>query len=168
MINFLSSAGMRMFSPKIRIFYYIKKYKYRLYFVWYIISYFFNFPWLFKDSLNTLALLKIKLFWKKVYDVIICVHDFTSKILSGDSNYILDVVKCAKFGDCSISMRCYRNLNFIKIWPEKTLFWGMVLVEVQWFGTYNRYSLEILRQHEKRVKNKSQKILTANSYVCRS
>ena len=29
---------------------------------------------------------------KKVYDVIISVHDITNKILSRDSNYIVDVV----------------------------------------------------------------------------
>ena len=35
-------------------------------------------------------------------------------------------------------------------------------------GTGTRYSLEILHQGGKRVKTKSQKVLGANSYVCRS
>ena len=35
---------------------------------------------------------KIKVFWIKVYDVIISVYDITNKILSRDSNYIVDVV----------------------------------------------------------------------------
>ena len=32
------------------------------------------------------VLLKIKVFWKNGYDVIICVHDVINKILSRDSN----------------------------------------------------------------------------------
>ena len=53
----------------------------------------------------TQALLKIKVFWNKGYDVIIPVDDVTSKILSHDSNYIVDVFMWPKFGNCSISMR---------------------------------------------------------------
>ena len=48
---------------------------------------------------------KIKVFWKKGYDVIIFVNDVTNKILSCDSNYILDVVTWPKFGNSIISMR---------------------------------------------------------------
>ena len=43
-------------------------------------------------KLVTLGLLKIKLFRKKDYDVIILAHDVTNKILSRDSNYIVNVV----------------------------------------------------------------------------
>ena len=53
----------------------------------------------------TLGLIKIKLFWNQVYDVIISVHDVTVKILSRDSNYIVDVVMWPKFDNSSISMR---------------------------------------------------------------
>ena len=53
----------------------------------------------------TSGLLKIKVFWNKGYDVIISVHDVTNKILSRDSNYIIDVVMWPKFGNCSVSMR---------------------------------------------------------------
>ena len=35
----------------------------------------------------------------------IYVNDVTNKILSSDSNYIVDVVMWPKFGNCSISMR---------------------------------------------------------------
>ena len=38
------------------------------------------------------ALLKIKVFWNKVYYVIYSAYDVTNKILSYDSNYIMDVV----------------------------------------------------------------------------
>ena len=54
---------------------------------------------------NTLGFVKIKAFWNKGYDVIISVHDFTNKILSRDSNYIVDVVKWPKFDNSGISMR---------------------------------------------------------------
>ena len=38
-------------------------------------------------KMATPDLLAIKSFWRKVYDVIISVHDVTNKILSCDSNY---------------------------------------------------------------------------------
>ena len=43
-------------------------------------------------KISTSGLLKIKVFWNKGYDVIISAHDVTSKILSRDSNYIVDLV----------------------------------------------------------------------------
>ena len=56
-------------------------------------------------KMATLGLLKIKIFWYKGYDVIIFVYDVTNKILSRDSNYIIDVAMWQKFGNFSISMR---------------------------------------------------------------
>ena len=56
-------------------------------------------------KMATLGLLKIKIFWNKYYHVLIFVHDVTKKILSRDSNYIVDVVMWPKFGKSSISMR---------------------------------------------------------------
>ena len=56
-------------------------------------------------KMATLAFLKIKLLWNKGYGVIIPVHDVSNKILSRDSNYIVDVVMRPKFGNASISMR---------------------------------------------------------------
>ena len=49
--------------------------------------------------------LKIKVYWNKDYDFIISVHDVTNKILSRDSNYIVDLVIWPKFGNSSISVR---------------------------------------------------------------
>ena len=43
-------------------------------------------------KMANLGLLKIKVFWNKVYDVIISTHDVTNKILLCNSNYIVDVV----------------------------------------------------------------------------
>ena len=56
-------------------------------------------------KMATPGLLKTRVFWKKGYGVIICVHDVTNTFLSGDSNYIIDVAMWPKFGNCSISMR---------------------------------------------------------------
>ena len=56
-------------------------------------------------KMATLGLLILKLFWNNGYDVIIPVHDVIDKILSRDSNYIVDVVMRPKFCNSSISMR---------------------------------------------------------------
>ena len=55
-------------------------------------------------KIATQDLLKITVFWKKGYEVIIPVDDVT-KNLSRDSNYLLDVFMWKKFDNCSISMR---------------------------------------------------------------
>ena len=56
-------------------------------------------------KMATPGLLKITVFWNKDYDVIIPVNDVTNKILSRDSNYVVDVFMWPKFGNSSISMR---------------------------------------------------------------
>ena len=56
-------------------------------------------------KMATLGLLKIKIFWYKGYDVIIFVYDVTNKILSRDSNHIVNMVMWPKFGKSIISMR---------------------------------------------------------------
>ena len=53
----------------------------------------------------TLSLLKIKVFLNKGYDAIISIYDLNNKILSRDSNYIVDVVMWPKSGNSDISMR---------------------------------------------------------------
>ena len=59
---------------------------------------------LFWDSSHTLCLLKIKVFLSKRYDVLFYACKVTSKILSSDSNDIVDVVMWPKIGNSSISM----------------------------------------------------------------
>ena len=56
-------------------------------------------------KLATPAILKIRIFQEKGYDVIIIDYDVTNKILSCDSNSIVDVVMLPKFGNSSISVR---------------------------------------------------------------
>ena len=50
------------------------------------------------------GLRKIKVFWKKGYEVIVFVNDFTNKTLSRDSNYVVNVVMWPNFDNSSISM----------------------------------------------------------------
>ena len=53
-------------------------------------------------KMATLDLLKMKVFWNKDCDAIICVHDVTNKILSRDWNYIVIVVIWPKFGNSTL------------------------------------------------------------------
>ena len=53
------------------------------------------------------------------HNVIIYFHDVSNKILSRNSIYIVDFIKC---GNSSISMRKVYDQNLIKIWPEKPNF----------------------------------------------
>ena len=51
------------------------------------------------------GLLKISVFWSKVYDVIISVHDVGNKILSREWNSMIDVFVWPRFGSSSVSVR---------------------------------------------------------------
>ena len=106
----LEFADISIFLPEISKFCYIKKYRYRFHLDTYSLTLL-----TFLESLRiilikmvknlmmsakmaTPGLLKIKIFWKKAYDVIIFAHDVTSTILSGDLNYNVNVVMWPKFG----------------------------------------------------------------------
>ena len=56
-------------------------------------------------KLVTLGLLKIKVLWNKGYDVKISVYGVTSKTLSRDSNYFVDVVVWLEIANPTIFMR---------------------------------------------------------------
>ena len=56
-------------------------------------------------EMATPGLIKIRVFWKRGYDITISVHDVINKLLSHDSIQIIDVVMWLTFGNCSISMR---------------------------------------------------------------
>ena len=43
-------------------------------------------------KMTTPSFLKLRVFWKKGYNVIISVYDVINKFLSSNSNYIIDVV----------------------------------------------------------------------------
>ena len=59
-------------------------------------------------KMANLGLLKTEVFWNKGYDVIIYVFHVTNKILSSESNYVVNAViklQLRKFGNSNISMR---------------------------------------------------------------
>ena len=66
-------------------------------------------------KMATLAFSKIKVFWNKVYDVIIFVYDVAKQILSPDSSCIVDLIMWSKFGNSS-SLKATRNCFFHKWW----------------------------------------------------
>ena len=70
-------------------------------------------------KLPTSDLLKVKVFWNKSYDVIISIHDVTNKILSCNSNYIVDVVMWTKFDN---SMRKVIITSIFQGFDQKTAF----------------------------------------------
>ena len=56
-------------------------------------------------KMATPGLFKTMVSWNKGYDAIIPVNDVTDKILSRNSNYIVDMFMWLKFGNSSISMK---------------------------------------------------------------
>ena len=113
----------------------------------------FNFSWVFEHFFNksgysfddftkngSPGLLKIMVFWNKGYDVIILVDDVNRKILSRDSNYIVDVFMWPKFGNPSISMKFYISVEKVR------KFWGLIptFVEVWSFPCFFLASLGLL------------------------
>ena len=64
--------------------------------------------------------LKIKVFWNKGYDVKTFIHDVINKVLSRDSNHIVDEVNFYQSLITIAFLReSYHNFSFIKIWLEK-------------------------------------------------
>ena len=85
-------------------------------------------------KMATPGLLKIKVFRNKYYDVIVSFGDVINKVLSGDSNYIVDVFMWPKFGNCSISMREVITTSIYKDLTRKTVFLrsGLGLSSIIW------------------------------------
>ena len=98
-------------------FFYINKYRLRLLFntwcwilltffqIWKVVSISLVAILVRPAKLDTLGLLKIKLFSNKEYAVKISVHDITNNIWSSNTNYTVEKVMWPKFGKSSISMR---------------------------------------------------------------
>ena len=101
----------------------------------------------------------------KVYFVIYSVFGVTSKILSYYSNYIVDVVMWAKFGNSSICTREVIITSIFKmIWPEKTLFLrsGLGSSSIIWNGRHQVQTWNFTPVRQKSCNS------YVNSYVCRS
>ena len=106
------------------------------------------------SKLAAVGVLEIKLFRNKNYDVIISVHDVTKKILLSDPIYIEDIaVLWPIFGNSSISLREVIITSILSVFDKQNkFFWGVLLVQVQWFGTSTRKGLEILHQPKLTIK----------------
>ena len=116
-------------------------------------------------KLATLGFLKKQITWNKGYDVIISIHEVTNEILSRDSNYVVDVVTWPKFGNSTIFRTEVIITSILQRFHQKNQFFflgGVLLFQVQWFGTSTRYDLEILHKCGKQFETKSQKILGSN------
>ena len=74
-------------------------------------------------ALATLAFLKIKVFWNKLYDVITSVHNVTNKMLLLHTNYIADSGLWPKFGSCSISTREVNITLILQLLAKKLTCW---------------------------------------------
>ena len=80
-------------------------------------------------KLDSLGLLKIKVFQNSIHDVTIPDYNVTNKILIRESNYIIGLVMWLKFGDCSISMREVIITSILSGFDQKnSVFWEIVSV----------------------------------------
>ena len=117
-------------------------------------------------KLATPGLLKNKILRNKGYDLIIPDYDVTNKILLREPNYIVDVVKWPKLSNSSISMReviitsilFYFKTTFFEVWSWFK-FSNLGLVLGMTLKLYTSVAKGLI---------KSQKVLWAKSYVCRS
>ena len=76
-------------------------------------------------KMATTALFKLKVFWKKGYNV-------TNKFLLCDLNYIVNVVMRLKLGNSNIFMREVIITSMLWGLNQKNhFFWGVVWVQVQ-------------------------------------
>ena len=117
----------------------------------------------------TLGFLKIKVFWSKGYDVITSFHDITNRILSRDSNYIVDVVVWPKFGNSSISIRevIITSISWGCDQKNQFFFEGWSWLQLNNLGLVLVMSWKFY-QCGKRVKTRIQKVFGTNSYIYRS
>ena len=119
-------------------------------------------------KMATPGLLKMMVFWNKVYGIIIFVDDVTKKLLSRDSHYIVDVLMWQKFGNCIISMREVITTSILLGFDQKNRFFE----EWSWFK-FNNLGLELGANLKftpvwQKVKTKIQKVFRANFYICGS
>ena len=107
---------------------------------WYIISNSFNFfkflrivlinviTILMLVKILTVDVVKIKVVWSKGYDLIISVYDVTNKVLSHNSNYVVDVVIWPKFSNSNISMRKVIITSILQWFDQKNHFFQKVVL----------------------------------------
>ena len=76
----------------------------------------------------TLDLVKIKVVWGKGYDLIISVCDVTNKVLSHNSNYVVDVVIWPKFSNSNMSMGKVIITSILQGFDQKNHFFQRVVL----------------------------------------
>ena len=80
----------------------------------------------------TQGLLKVTVFWNKVYGVIISKDDVINIILWHNSNFAVNVFMWPNFGNSSISKReVITNLILYRFDQTNSFYWGVVFAHVQ-------------------------------------
>ena len=109
-------------------------------------------------KMATPGLFKITVFWNNGYDIIIPDDDVTNKVLSRDSNYIVDVFMWPKFS----------TLEFLWEKLSQTQFYKDLTRKIAFFEDWSRFKfnnlglalgtiLKFYTMRGKRLKTKSQK-----------
>ena len=114
-------------------------------------------------KLTTLGLFKIKAFLNKSHDIIISVHDVTSKIIltQRDSNYIVDVVMWPKFGNSKISTREVTITSISWGFVQKNHFFE------EW-SCFKSNNLGVAQIMDLKFNTSVAEVLGANPNICRS
>ena len=120
-------------------------------------------------KMSTPDVLKITVFWKKGYDIIIPVDDVTGNNLSPDSNYIVDMFMLPKFRNSSFLWEKLLQPQFYKNLSRKTAFfeeWSRF--KFNNLGLALGTNLKSYNSVAKGLKLKVGKFWGANFYLCRS
>ena len=78
--------------------------------------------WMMSAKMATPGLLKMRVFWTKGYDAIFPVYGVTNKILSHDSNYVVDMFMWSMFCNSTISMRKVITTSILLGFDQKNCF----------------------------------------------
>ena len=116
-------------------------------------------------KLIALRLLKIKIVLDKVHAVIISVHDFPKKVLSGETNDFVDAIMWPKFGNSSNSMREVIITSILQGFDQKKQFF-------EWWSLFKfsdlrlvlginlKFYVSVAKGSKLKVKNLRELILT--------
>ena len=105
---------------------------------------------LISGELATLSRLKLTVYWNKVYDVVTCIHDVTTKFHCV-TQIILYIWSCDQKISIPIREVNWENFNFIRTWPNRS-FEGSSWFKFSNLGLAVGISLENLEECDKRAK----------------
>ena len=117
-------------------------------------------------KMATPGLLETMVFWNKCSGVINAAHDANSKMLSRDSNYVVDEVMWQKIGNTSASVREVTVAPILLGFDQKSCSFD----GCPWFK-FDNLGLSLgtnLKYYTNVAETLNQKVLAANSYVRRS